>query len=159
MKAAGEHIAGSAGDQPGDSQALAENALPAGATAHASVPVSAPSSSESAAIINRRHHRHPTKQPGTLYELVKGTQTCNGVPCVVTDLCGAGVGVKCRRMIPAGRSVFVKIEKAGMPAKLLFGVVRQCRYEDRGMHHMGVQLQVTPDSPALRKRLLGSDHA
>lgn len=156
MKAAGGHIAEGAGAASGDAEAATHDGAPAQAPNAA--PPSVESASDAVGVINRRHHRHPTKQPGMLYELLKGTQTCGGVACVVTDLCAAGVGVKCRRMIPAGRCVFVKIEKAGMPAKLLYGVVRQCRYEDRGMHHMGVQLEAAPHLPALLKRLLGSDH-
>ncbi len=79
--------------------------------------------------------------------------------CRAVDISRGGIGLRSRRMVHAGRKVFIKISPgrgSSSKGKLLFGVVKQSRYQEGEGFVIGVKFEEIPQTWAITKWLTSS---
>lgn len=100
----------------------------------------------------RAHERRNFDRLVLVYELDDG-----GIPgpewqCRAVDISRGGIGLRSRRMVHAGRKLFIRFPAGhGVPEKLLFGVVKQSRYQEGEGFVIGVKFEEEPHSWAIAK--------
>lgn len=67
-----------------------------------------------------------------------------GWNCQSVDISRSGIGLRSRRMIHAGRGVFVSVALNNGRRKLLYGEVRYSHYAQHGEYRVGVEFQTPP---------------
>jgi hypothetical protein len=79
--------------------------------------------------------------------------------CRAVDISRGGIGLRSRRMVHAGRRLFIKVSAGrGSKGKLLFGVVKQSRYQEGEGFVIGVKFEEIPQTWAITKWLTSSRH-
>jgi hypothetical protein len=75
--------------------------------------------------------------------------------CRIVDLSRGGTGLRSRRMIHTGRSVIIEVPGVDGATKVLYGVVRQCRYAEGEGYAVGVEFRALPAGQGIRQWLAG----
>lgn len=70
--------------------------------------------------------------------------------CRIVDLSRGGVGIRSRRMVHQGRAVLIEVPGVEGTTKLLYGVVRQCRYAEGEGYAVGVEFKAVPQTQTIR---------
>ena len=96
----------------------------------------------------RVFQRQPLDHAARVLELDEMAKPGEPWECRVLDVSRGGIGLRSRRMIHIGRTLFVIVSLgAGKPRQLLCGTVRQCRYiEGGGGYAIGVKFCDPPRS-------------
>jgi hypothetical protein len=67
------------------------------------------------------------------------------------DLSRGGLGLRSRRMVHQGRCLFVRIDLGkAKPSKVLFGLVKQCRYSEGEGYAVGLEFRTIPETPTVK---------
>lgn len=129
--------------KPGDGAASSEPATPKSETGAAK-----PKSG-----INKRQHerQHLGLEGAVAFEHAVEEAPAEGIPCEVFDISRSGVGIRCRKMMYAGRRVFVIIPTGeDSPPRILYGDIRYARYAERGLYHVGIKFMPVPTSHGIK---------
>lgn len=130
-------------EKPGESAALPD----------ASASKAEPDAPKAEAGINKRQHerQHVGLEGAVAFEHAPEEVPLEGIPCEVFDISRSGVGIRSRKMMYAGRRVFVVIPtgEEGAP-RILYGDIRYARYAERGLYHVGVKFMPVPTSHGIK---------
>jgi hypothetical protein len=91
----------------------------------------------------RRHQRTELRANALLVELDERDEP--GVPaeCNSIHISRSGIGIRSRRMSPAGRRVWIGLLGGSAP-RWLFGIVRHANYVDNAEYLLGIEFVVPP---------------
>lgn len=104
----------------------------------------------------RQWQRRPFHQAVEVCELDESGAPSAEWACRAVDISRGGIGLRSRRMVHVGRRLFIRIKgAAGAQPKLLFGVVKQSRYQEGEGFVIGVKFEEIPQTWAITKWLTG----
>jgi hypothetical protein len=102
----------------------------------------------------RRHGRVGLTRPAIAVELDPDGAPLAPWTVQTFDLSRSGLGLLSRRMVHVGRYLVVEVVGAGKERQtVLFGVVRQCRYEEGRGYMVGLEFKQLPVGTLLRRYL------
>lgn len=117
----------------------------------------APASTDAAPAATGRNKRvHERQHIGlggaTAFEHDTNEAPKAGLSCEVFDISRSGIGVRCRRMMYAGKGVFVRLAATadGACPAMLYGEVRYSRYAERGLYHIGIKFVPIPHTHVIK---------
>lgn len=100
----------------------------------------------------RAHERRGFDRHVLVYELDDAGIPGQEWQCRAVDISRGGIGLRSRRMVHAGRRLFIRFPAGhGAPEKLLFGVVKQSRYQEGEGFVIGVKFEEQPQSWGIAK--------
>jgi hypothetical protein len=102
----------------------------------------------------RRHDRVGLTRPAIAVELDRDGSPLAPWTVQTFDLSRSGLGLLSRRMVHVGRYLVVEIIGSGKERQtVLFGVVRQCRYEEGKGYMLGLEFKQVPVGTLLGRYL------
>jgi PilZ domain len=102
----------------------------------------------------RRHDRADLSRPAVAVELDRDGAPLAPWTVRTFDLSRSGLGFVSRRMVHVGRHVVIELIGAGKERQtVLFGVVRQCRYEEGKGYMVGLEFKQVAIGTLLRQYL------
>jgi len=101
----------------------------------------------------RAHERKGLGSAASIHELDEFGDVGTGFACEAADISRSGMGVRSRRMIHPGKSVFVRMKPASGGEKLFFGTVCYSRYDAKSLYHIGIRFVARPESAGVARWL------
>lgn len=98
----------------------------------------------------RAHKRLSVEIPVMAHEVSVAGQVGPGLTATCRDISQGGFGIMCRRVMYADQMLAVVLPQKDAPPRVLFGTVRNVRYAEGGLYHLGLQMRSAPQTPAVR---------
>jgi hypothetical protein len=91
---------------------------------------------------------------GTIHEILADERVTDGCACTVRDLSQSGLGLACRRMYNVGTQIIVLLRFKVGQSRPYFGIIRQCRYDGKGLYAIGVEFTPSVQSESITRWMI-----
>lgn len=106
----------------------------------------------------REHQRLDFERPVKVYELDEAGHPGPEWLCRAVDISRGGIGLRSRRMVHEGRKLLIRVPAGpGGKEKLLYGAVRQSRYQENEGCVIGVKFEELPRTWGISKWLASQE--
>ncbi|MFM9994762.1 MAG: PilZ domain-containing protein [Phycisphaerales bacterium] len=140
--------------QAGESQKPAPGAKSGAQAPGGATPGAAKGGAATSAATRREHQRLDFERQVKVSEIDDAGNPGPEWLCRAVDISRGGIGLRSRRMVHEGRKLFIRVPAGpGGKEKLLFGAVKQSRYQEGEGFVIGVKFEETPKTWAITKWL------